>query len=67
MKTRKKCIINYMAQPDEVKKMTSMLKAGNFRRVSDRKKAAFNMERNRRVLVASALILVAIGAYYLFF
>lgn len=67
MKTRKKCILNYIEQPDEVKTVTNMLKAGNFRRVSDRKKVAFNMERNRRVMVAFALILVAIGAYYLFF
>ncbi len=67
IKKRNTRMIDYFEQTEERKKITTLLKAGNFKKVSGRKKHSINIARNRIVMVALAVIIFIIGFFCVVF
>ncbi len=61
MRKGKSKIIDYIQQPEAGKRVTTLLKSGNLKKVSGKQQHALTIKRNRVITIILALILIFIG------
>jgi hypothetical protein len=58
--------LNFIEQPAEQKRVKTLLKAGNLKKISGRHKHSVNIARNRIISIVFSLILLIIGLISVF-
>jgi len=67
MRSGKQRTLDFIEQPEGQKRVTTLLKAGNLKKISGKQQHSLNISRNRIITISLAAILILIGLLSVFF